>query len=103
MRRIAIVGVAFALVASACSSGKSSSNAQPPAPSVTSPAPTTTARPRTTTTTGGTPNLNAVHVALRTVASGLDSPVALAWRAHDARMYVAEQPGRVRIVDTNGK
>jgi glucose/arabinose dehydrogenase len=32
----------------------------------------------------------------------LSSPVALAWRHDDARMYVAEQPGRVRIVNTDG-
>jgi glucose/arabinose dehydrogenase len=33
------------------------------------------------------------------VASGLDSPVAIAWRRRDTRLYVAEQGGRVRIVD----
>jgi glucose/arabinose dehydrogenase len=43
-----------------------------------------------------------VHVALKPVATGLDSPVALAWRVHDARMYVAEQGGRVRAVNANG-
>ncbi len=35
--------------------------------------------------------------------SGLDSPVALAWRVHDTNMFVAEQSGRVRIVDANGR
>jgi glucose/arabinose dehydrogenase len=43
-----------------------------------------------------------VHVALTRVVSGLESPVALAWRAHDPRMFVAEQHGRVRVVDANG-
>jgi glucose/arabinose dehydrogenase len=44
-----------------------------------------------------------VRVRLESVASGLVSPVALAWRAGDARMYVAEQGGHVRTVDTNGR
>jgi glucose/arabinose dehydrogenase len=49
---------------------------------------------------GAVPNLGAVDLALAQVTSGLSSPVALAWRSGDARMYVAEQGGRVRIVDT---
>src|SRR5262249_53044153 len=32
-----------------------------------------------------------------------DSPVAVAWRPHDAHMFVAEQSGRVRIVDADGR
>jgi glucose/arabinose dehydrogenase len=43
-----------------------------------------------------------VRVALTPVVSGLDSPIALAWRAHDKNMFVAEQSGRVRRVDANG-
>ncbi len=35
--------------------------------------------------------------------TGLASPVALAWRAHDSHMFVAEQRGRVRIVDAHGQ
>jgi glucose/arabinose dehydrogenase len=46
-----------------------------------------------------TPDLSQVHLALARVASGLANPVALAWRPGDSRLYVAEQPGRVRIVD----
>ena len=42
-------------------------------------------------------------MALVPVVSGLDSPVALAWRAHDSHMFVAEQPGRVRLVDASGR
>jgi glucose/arabinose dehydrogenase len=96
------VAVAVILLAtSACGSTKKAL-AQPPAPNVTSPAPTTLHVAGTPPNTNDTPNLAAVHVALRPVASGLDSPVSLAWRANDARMYVAEQSGRVRIVDTNG-
>lgn len=35
--------------------------------------------------------------------AGLDSPIALAWRVHDSNMFVAEQPGRVRIVGADGQ
>ena len=48
------------------------------------------------------PTLSSVSLALTTVATGLSSPVALAWRHNDARMYVVEQGGKVRLVDTNG-
>lgn len=43
------------------------------------------------------PDLNAVHVALTTVVSGLDSPL---WVIGDGtgRLFVVEQPGRIRIV-----
>jgi glucose/arabinose dehydrogenase len=44
-------------------------------------------------------NLAAARLRLRLAASGLAAPVAIAWRAGDPRMYVAEQGGRVRIVD----
>ena len=53
----------------------------------------------TTTTTTVPPNLAAVHVKLLPFASGLDLPDALAWRAGDNRMYVAQQSGSVVIVD----
>jgi len=43
-----------------------------------------------------------VRVSLTPVVSGLDSPVAVAWRPHDDHMFVAEQPGRVRVVDASG-
>jgi glucose/arabinose dehydrogenase len=46
-----------------------------------------------------TADLGAVSVALAPVATGLSSPVALAWRTGDERIYVAEQGGKVRIVD----
>jgi glucose/arabinose dehydrogenase len=60
----------------------------PPAP--VTPAPALPTRPGT--------NLAAVKLALFPVASGLNSPVALAYRHGDTRMYVAEQSGRVRVV-----
>jgi len=45
------------------------------------------------------PNLSLARVKLVQIASGLDRPVALAWRLGDGgRVYVAEQTGHVRIV-----
>ena len=44
-------------------------------------------------------NLPLAHPKLVQIASGLTSPVALAWRVGDgSRVYVAEQDGHVRIV-----
>jgi glucose/arabinose dehydrogenase len=88
-------------VLAACSSGsstKTSSTTAPPIPP-TSPTPTTTP----TTRRVAHPDLASAHVVLAGVTSGLDSPIALAWRAHDTHMFVAEQVGRVRIVDANGQ
>jgi glucose/arabinose dehydrogenase len=48
------------------------------------------------------PDLASTQLALTPVASGLTQPVAVAWRAGDARMYVAEKPGTVKLVDTDG-
>lgn len=44
-----------------------------------------------------------MHIGLAAFVSGLDSPVAVAWRPRDTHMFVAEQPGRVRIVDASGR
>jgi glucose/arabinose dehydrogenase len=52
--------------------------------------------------TGGAANLPAVQLALQPFAAGLSSPVAIAFRAGDPRMYVAEKTGTVRIVNANG-
>jgi glucose/arabinose dehydrogenase len=78
-----------------------------PAPTTTTSAPskTPTSKPSSTTSTTRVPtaaDLASVRIALTPVVSGLDSPVALAWRAHDPRMFVAEQGGRIRAVDANG-
>ncbi len=48
------------------------------------------------------PDLSAVHVKLKTVATGLSQPVALAFRHGDSRVYVVEQGGSIVIVDANG-
>jgi glucose/arabinose dehydrogenase len=44
-----------------------------------------------------------VNIALVPFVSGLDSPVAVAWRPHDDEMFVAEQSGHVRLVDASGR
>jgi glucose/arabinose dehydrogenase len=48
------------------------------------------------------PNLDSAAVSLVLAAQGLNSPIALGWRHNDARMYVAEQGGTIKIVNTNG-
>jgi len=85
----------------ACSSSRSSTtpNPQPTISASTSPAPTTTT---VATTPTNLPDLATVNITLATAATGLASPVALAWRRNDDRIYVAEQRGDVRIVDTDG-
>ena len=68
-------------------------------------APTTTADESTDTTGGGettttqAPDLNAVAVTLTEVGSGLDSPIDIAFREGDARMYVVQQGGSIVIVE----
>src|SRR6476661_3529454 len=52
-----------------------------------------------TTTTTVPPNLANVHVKLNLFASGLSSPVAMAFRAGDNRPYVAQQTGKIVIVN----
>src|SRR5689334_6984553 len=49
----------------------------------------------TETTTG--PSLDAVKLQLQTVVSGLASPVHLSAPTGDARLFIVEQPGRIRI------
>jgi glucose/arabinose dehydrogenase len=110
MRRplaIALLGVVATLAA--CSSGSSSkttstaplsssSTTTAPRGSTSRPAPPTTGAPRTPTAA----ELNAVHIALQPVVSGLDSPVDLAFRPGAAgtagTMYVVEQTGALRVV-----
>jgi glucose/arabinose dehydrogenase len=49
---------------------------------------------------GADPDLDGVTVGLAPVTTALTRPVALTWRPGDDRMYVAEQAGTLRIVDT---
>jgi glucose/arabinose dehydrogenase len=119
-KRLAAILVTSTLVLGACS-GDDDKNKTTSPTVPTSPAPTTsTTTPKTATTkkratpttrkptaatappTTVAPNISAARVITQQVAAGLDSPVAVAWRKGDARMFVAEQHGRVRIVD-NGR
>jgi glucose/arabinose dehydrogenase len=93
------------VLAGACSSGSATKTTSPVPLPPTSPAPTTSTTARrgpSSTRPAPTPNLASVRVTLAPVVSGLASPIALAWRTHDTHMFVAEQRGRVRIVDANG-
>jgi glucose/arabinose dehydrogenase len=51
----------------------------------------------------GAADLANVTVRLQPVATKLKGPLALAWKAGDPQMYVAEQRGRVRTIAANGK
>jgi glucose/arabinose dehydrogenase len=101
------VGVLVAMTLTACSDEDDRSIVRPAESPPTNPDPTTTttrARPRNTSSTiPPAPDLANADVALTPVADGLASPVALAWRSGDERMYVAEQAGRVRVVGTDGR
>jgi glucose/arabinose dehydrogenase len=97
-----------ALVLGACGSSSSSKASDTTPIPPTSPAAATTTTTRgasasTSTTQPATPDLGAVHITTTPVVTGLDSPVALAWRANDTRMFVAEQTGHVRVVSADGK
>src|SRR5262245_19605792 len=50
------------------------------------------------TTGSGSDGTGAVTLRLETVASGLSSPVFVTSPPGDARLFVVEQPGRLRIV-----
>ena len=85
----------------------SSATSQPTAPAVSS-APAASSAPATpgARPSGGAtdrPDLAAVRVAVEPLAGGLDQPVFVT-NAGDgsARLFVAEQPGRIRIVE-NGE
>src|SRR6266567_3409221 len=89
MRRVLL---ALLVLLAACSSSAKHNTASP----------STRHADNATTTTTTAKRASSTRVVLTTIASGLNSPVAIAWRAHDPRPYVAEQPGRVRIV-ANGR
>ena len=54
------------------------------------------------TPASGTANVSGAAIRAVPFASGLDAPVAIANRKGDRRLYVAEQGGTIRIVNTNG-
>jgi glucose/arabinose dehydrogenase len=100
-RTLCCLVVASALLA-ACGSddnktdASSTTTTEAPAQSTTTKPGT---KPATTMPSNAAPASLDTNVALTEVASGLDNPMAIAWRKGDDRMYVAEQGGTVRIVD----
>jgi glucose/arabinose dehydrogenase len=96
--RLALVVAVTTLVACGGADDDDSNTAATDAP-VTSAAPRTTTNSVTATTAPAVPDLAAARITLTEVAHELASPVAFATRADDDRFYVAEQGGRVRIVE----
>ncbi len=98
-RSRAAIGVMWVAAVSTLLVACSSSGSAPRTSATVAPVPASATTTAPTTTT----DLSEAKVKLAEVVSGLESPVALAWRAHDTNMFVAEQHGRVRLVDTNGR
>lgn len=106
MRQMSCCVVVASALLAACGSDDTNTDSSPT---------TTTDAPDRSTTTGNTtkpttkpadtppataaPADLGTGVQLAPVVSGLDNPMAAAWRKGDDRMYVAEQGGTVRIVD----
>jgi len=102
-RSTALFAVALTLAGAACADGGDDDRpARPPDPPPTRPSPTSATSVSTTTKTAPPPDLEAVRIRLTEVASGLERPVALAFRRGEQRLYVAEQTGRVRVVEPDG-
>jgi glucose/arabinose dehydrogenase len=102
MRRVAIAVAAFVMVAG-CAGDDNEGGDSPDTSTGASEVTTTTVTEGATTLPAPTatlaPDLAAANITLTEVANGLTSPVAIAWRAGDDRIYVVEQPGAIRIVD----
>jgi glucose/arabinose dehydrogenase len=107
VRRVGILLALCVLSAAACSAGDGGSTKRTPSTTAPVDPPSTTVAPTTTRPPASQPpptgDLSRAAVRLETVATGLQSPVALAWRSNDGRLYVAEQGGRIRIVDSGGR
>ena len=103
--RIAALVVTCALAAGACLGVTATGTPAPVTPAAGSASPLTSAAPASTPTpspTSSSPpvaNPGPVGIALRTVATGFDQPVFVT-NAGDGsgRLFVVEQPGRIRIV-----
>ena len=78
--RLVVVKIAILLVVLGCSSSGTEETGTPSAPALPASAP-----------------LVAAGIALRPVATGLSSPVHIT-HAGDERLFIVEQPGRIRIV-----
>jgi glucose/arabinose dehydrogenase len=93
-RRVSLIAAAIAFL-TACSSNAAPKAARSTAP--LSPVTTSTRKVEVPTTTAGTPPASA-RVRLQRVATGLSSPVAIAFRPGTDDMYVAEQSGTLRLI-----
>ncbi len=71
-----------------------------PAPADPPPSPATPAPP--TPASGVFTTLDGVRFRVETIATGLDIPWSLAF-APDGRLFIAERPGRVRIMDVSAR
>jgi len=98
MRLPRLVALATGLaIAASCSGDDDDTPAvRPETPPDTSTVAPTTSPPAPATTTLP-PDLASVALALEEIASGFESPVAIAFRPGDDRPYIGEQGGRVRI------
>lgn len=101
MRRSLSCLVVASVLLVAC--GSDSDDAEAPASTTTDAPARSTTTDKTTKPTTSPPSTAApasldTDVKLTEVVSGLDNPMAIAWRKGDDRMYVAEQGGAVRIV-----
>ena len=106
MRRTLVCVVVASALLAACGSDKkadapaSTSTSKPSGSTTDKPAATT--KPAAPTTTVPSTDID-TPIKATEVATGLQRPMAVAWRKGDDRMYVAQQqPGTVRIVD-NGR
>ncbi len=109
MRRL-VVPLAAVLVLAACGGGDPEATPETTAPATTGPAttvPATTATPAPTTapstapvTTdqGTTPPATGDPAVSLTLVAQLEQPVAMTVRPGDRALYVAERPGRIRVI-----
>jgi len=94
LRRSAAAIALTATALTGCAGGNTTNDTTDAAP--VAPAPGTGPGP---VPDGGLPDLGAARVRFEPVASGFESPTAIAFRPGDARPYVAEQGGTVRVVE----
>jgi glucose/arabinose dehydrogenase len=96
--RSVAVGAAACLALGACGSSKSTSagGSGDSLPATSAKATTTTAAPSPSTTVA--PNFAAARIKLTQVASGIDSPIALAPRRGTSTLYIADQEGVVHAL-----
>lgn len=108
-----VLAVCLVAVLAACAQGVDPSATEPPpgrmasptAPTTSSPAPSPAAAPTggpTTPRSSPAGPLDAVGIALEPVVEGLRAPVVVTAPPGDDRLFIAEQPGVVRVVTDQG-